>query len=254
MREFFSGGIVMEVTDGCFRLSTDSMVLADFCRLPRSAAVCDLGCGCGALGLLLLRDHPDAHVTGIEILPEAAAQARKNIDANQFSDHAAILTGDLRAHRTLLQRGTFDIVVSNPPYFPVASGAASPDGARATARSEICCTLDDLCTCAAYLLRFCGDFFLVHKPERLADLLCTLRAHGLEPKRLRIVRHDAAADASLVLLQARRGANAALSIEPELLLYAPDGTPSAEYQRIYHHQEEPPWPECSILSPHRSAT
>ena len=254
MREFFSGGIAMEVTDNCFRLSTDSMVLADFCRLPRNAAVCDLGCGCGALGLLLLRDHPDAHVTGIEILPEAAAQARKNIDANQLSDHAAILTGDLRAHRTLLQSGTFDIVVSNPPYFPVASGSASPDTARAAARSEICCTLDDLCACAAYLLRFGGDFFLVHKPERLADLLCTLRAHGLEPKRLRLVRHHAAADASLVLLQARRGANAGLSIEPELLLYAPDGAPSTEYQRIYHHQEEPPWPECSISSPHRSAT
>ena len=69
MREYFSGGITMTVTDGCFRLSTDSMVLADFCRLPRGAAVCDLGSGCGALGLLLLRDHPDMRVTGLEILP-----------------------------------------------------------------------------------------------------------------------------------------------------------------------------------------
>ena len=74
MREYFSGGITMTVTDGCFRLSTDSMVLADFCRLPRGAAVCDLGSGCGALGLLLLRDHPDMRVTGLEILPDAAAQ------------------------------------------------------------------------------------------------------------------------------------------------------------------------------------
>ena len=73
MREYFSGGIMMAVTDGCFRLSTDSMVLADFCCLPRGAAVCDLGCGCGALGLLLLRDHPGVRVTGIEILPDAAA-------------------------------------------------------------------------------------------------------------------------------------------------------------------------------------
>ena len=102
MREYFSGGITMTVTDGCFRLSTDSMVLADFCRLPRGAAVCDLGSGCGALGLLLLRDHPDMRVTGLEILPDAAAQARKNIDANHLSEHFSVITGDLRGHRTLL--------------------------------------------------------------------------------------------------------------------------------------------------------
>ena len=118
MREYFSGGITMTVTDGCFRLSTDSMVLADFCRLPRGAAVCDLGCGCGALGLLLLRDHPDMRVTGLEILPDAAAQARKNIDANHLSEHFSVITGDLRGHRTLLPANAFDAVVSNPPYFP----------------------------------------------------------------------------------------------------------------------------------------
>ena len=144
MREYFSGGITMTVTDGCFRLSTDSMVLADFCRLPRGAAVCDLGSGCGALGLLLLRDHPDMRVTGLEILPDAAAQARKNIDANHLSEHFSVITGDLREHRALLPASAFDAVVSNPPYFPAASGATSPDGARAIARSEICCTLDDL--------------------------------------------------------------------------------------------------------------
>lgn len=177
MREYFSGGITMTVTDGCFRLSTDSMVLADFCRLPRGAAVCDLGSGCGALGLLLLRDHPDMRVTGLEILPDAAAQARKNIDANHLSEHFSVITGDLRGHRTLLPASAFDAVVSNPPYFPAASGAISPDGARAIARSEVCCTIDDLCACAAYALRFGGEFFLVHKPERLTDLLCTLRAH-----------------------------------------------------------------------------
>ena len=234
MREFFSGGISMEVTDGCFRLSTDSMVLADFCRIAPDAAVCDLGCGCGALGLLLLRGHPALHVTGVEILPDAAAQARKNIDANRLSDRFPVLDGDLRAHRMLLPPGQFDAVVSNPPYFPAASGGVSPDDARAIARSEVCCTLDDLCTCASYLLRFGGDFFFVHRPERLCDLLCTLRAHGLEAKRMRLVRHHAGADASLVLIAARRGGRPGLKIEPDLLLTAPDGTESAEYRRIYH--------------------
>ena len=222
MREYFSGGITMTVTDGCFRLSTDSMVLADFC----------LGSGCVALGLLLLRDHPDMRVTGLEILPDAAAQARKNIDANHLSEHFSVITGDLRGHRTLLPASAFDAVVSNPPYFPAASGAISPDDARAIARSEVCCTIDDLCACAAYALRFGGEFFLVHKPERLTDLLCTLRAHRLEPKRIRLVRHHAGADANLVLIAARRGG------KPELLLFTPDGQETTDYRRIYHHQED----------------
>lgn len=238
MREHFSGGITMTVTDGCFRLSTDSMVLADFCRLPRGAAVCDLGSGCGALGLLLLRDHPDMRVTGLEILPDAAAQARKNIDANHLSEHFSVITGDLRGHRTLLPASAFDAVVSNPPYFPAASGAISPDGARAIARSEVCCTIDDLCACAAYALRFGGEFFLVHKPERLTDLLCTLRAHRLEPKRIRLVRHHAGADANLVLIAARRGGKPGVMLEPELLLFTPDGQETTDYRRIYHHQED----------------
>ena len=95
MREYFSGGITMTVTDGCFRLSTDSMVLADFCRLPRGAAVCDLGSGCGALGLLLLRDHPDMRVTGLEILPDAAAQ--EQAVTNSRFEQAAQLRDRLEA-------------------------------------------------------------------------------------------------------------------------------------------------------------
>lgn len=236
MREYFSGGITMTVTDGCFRLSTDSMVLADFCRLPRGAAVCDLGCGCGALGLLLLRDHPDMRVTGLEILPDAAAQARKNIDANHLSEHFSVITGDLRGHRTLLPASAFDAVVSNPPYFPAASGAISPDGARAIARSEICCTLDDLCACAAYALRFGGEFFLVHKPERLTDLLVTLRENRLEPKRLQFVRHHPEASVSLVLVEARSGAKPGLTLQNDLILYTSSGEKTADYKRLYHEE------------------
>ena len=132
----------------------------------------------------------------------------------------------------------FDAVVSNPPYFPAASGAISPDDARAIARSEVCCTIDDLCACAAYALRFGGEFFLVHKPERLTDLLCTLRAHRLEPKRIRLVRHHAGADANLVLIAARRGGKPGVMLEPELLLFTPDGQETTDYRRIYHHQED----------------
>ena len=190
----------------------------------------------GALGLLLLRDHPDMRVTGLEILPDAAAQARKNIDANHLSEHFSVITGDLRGHRTLLPANAFDAVVSNPPYFPAASGATSPDGARAIARSEICCTLDDLCACAAYALRFGGEFFLVHKPERLTDLLVTLRENRLEPKRLQFVRHHPEASVSLVLVEARSGAKPGLTLQNDLILYTSSGEKTADYKRLYHEE------------------
>ena len=238
MLESLWNGVRMLQPGRGFRLGTDSVLLAEFLSLPANASVADLGAGCGTLGLLLLRDHPDMRVTGLEILPDAAAQARKNIDANHLSEHFSVITGDLREHRALLPASAFDAVVSNPPYFPAASGATSPDGARAIARSEVCCTIDDLCACAAYALRFGGEFFLVHKPERLTDLLCTLRAHRLEPKRIRLVRHHAGADANLVLIAARRGGKPGVMLEPELLLFTPDGQETTDYRRIYHHQED----------------
>ena len=213
MREYFSGGITMTVTDGCFRLSTDSMVLADFCRLPRGAAVCDLGSGCGALGLLLLRDHPDMRVTGLEILPDAAAQARKNIDANHLSEHFSVITGDLRGHRTLLPANAFDAVVSNPPYFVPGRGAAG-----GPARTEGACGLEDWCAAAGRLVKNGGRFALVHRPERLADLFAALRGAGLEPKRLQLVQHGPDKPPSAALVEAVRQGRPGLAVLPALLL------------------------------------
>ena len=228
----------MQYSAGQFQLSTDSMVLADFCTLPPRSAVCDLGCGCGSLSLLLCGKYPQAQLTGIELQAEAAAFAQENAVQNGLSDRLRILCGDLREHRTLLPHSSFDAVVSNPPYYPAGSGGVSDSPALAAARTELFCTLDDLCACAAYALRFGGEFFLVHKPERLTDLLCTLRAHRLEPKRIRLVRHHAGADANLVLIAARRGGKPGVMLEPELLLFTPDGQETTDYRRIYHHQED----------------
>ena len=148
-----------------------------------------------------------------------------------------MLHGDLREYRTLLPANGFDIVVSNPPYYPVSGGAAPEKLPLAIARSEVCCTLFDLCACAAWCLRFGGSFFLVHKPERLTDLLCDLRAVRLEPKRIRFVRHRAENAVNLVLIEARLGGGPGLQFEPDLVLYTQTGELSAAGRRIYHLQE-----------------
>lgn len=232
--EQFASGIVLELASGAFRLGTDSILASWFATLPANAAVADLGCGSGAIGLLLCGRSAQCRVTGVELQPAACALANRNIAHNHLQARARVLCGDLRQIRTLLPQGQFDCVVSNPPYFPAGSGAAPKDPSLAIARTELQCTLEDVTRAAAWLLRSGGYFTLVHRPERLTDLLCVCRANGIEPKRLCFVRHQPSAPYSIVLLEGRRGGKPGLTLEPELTLFDAEGQPSAQYRSIYH--------------------
>lgn len=237
MIEQLWGGLCMRWSEAQFRLSTDSMLLADFCQLAPQSAVCDLGCGCGSLSLLLCGKYPLLRVTGVELQPQAAALAEENAAQDGLDGRFSVIRGDLREHRTLLAHGSFDAVVSNPPYYPVGSGKCAASPALAAARTELTCSLGELCTCAAWLLKSGGRFFLVHKPERLADLMVSLRENRLEPKRLRLVRHRVGGPVSLVLLEARLDGKPGLVFEPDLALFDENGAESEDHKRIYHHQE-----------------
>jgi len=220
-----------------FRLGTDSVLLADFVNAAGAKRGIDLGCASGIEMLLLLARTKALHMTGLEIVPEAAALARENMALNGLNDRADVVTGDIRGHRALFRAGAFDLLVCNPPYFPQQSGALPQDAARAAARSELLCTLPELCRAAAFLLRTGGRACFVHRPERLSELFVCLTAAGLEPKRLRLVCRDAGSAPSLILVEARRGGRPGLTVEPPLCLQDPDGGESAEYRRIYHRDE-----------------
>ena len=228
--EVLWNGVCME--DGPFPLGTDSVACAWFAKFPKGSKICDLGCGSGAIALMLLADDPTAHVTGIELMPQAAAIARENAAANKVS--FTVIEGDLRHIRDHLPAGSMDCAVSNPPYFAVNSGFAAK-GLLAQARSEETCTLSQLCDAAGWLLKTGGRFVLVHRPERLADLIFSLRSAGLEPKRIRFVRHRAEHPVSLVLLEARKGGRPGLSYEPDLIFYDADGE-TTEYRSMYHRE------------------
>ena len=217
-----------------FRLGTDCVLLADFVNASGARRGIELGCASGAAMLLLLERSPKLHMTGIEIVPEAAETARENMALNNLTKRSEIVTGDIRDHRALFRAGSFDLLACNPPYFPHGSGALPQDTDRATARSEIRCTLPELCAAAAYLLQTGGRACFVHRPERLSELLVNLARAGLEPKRLRLVCRDAQAAPSLVLIEARRGGKPGLTVEASLHLQNPNGTESDEYKRIYH--------------------
>lgn len=207
-REFI-GPFTLEQRPGVFPLGTDSQALGGFAQVRRGERVCDLGCGSGVLGLYLLAREPSLRLTGLELDPPSAALARSNFAANGLE--ARVVEGDLRAVRELFPAGSFDLAVSNPPYFAVGSGYS---GGRA--RMEETCSLAELCAAAAWLVRSGGRFALVHRPERLCDLFCTLRAHGLEPKRLQLVQAPGRPP-SAVLVEAWRQGKPSLEVLPALI-------------------------------------
>lgn len=213
-------------------LGTDSVLLADFAAGKGERGI-DLGCGSGILSLLLLAGSQRLRMTGLELREDAAAVARDNLAANALEDRGSVLTGDIRRVRELFRTGSFDLCVSNPPYFPERSGASAPDPDRAGAREERDCTLSELCEAAAWLLPTGGRFCLVYRPERLSELLNTMTAKGLEPKRLRLCCHRPDAAPNLVLVEGRRGGRPGLVIEPVLFLTDADGRETEEIRRIY---------------------
>ena len=217
-----------------FPLGTDSVLLADFAAYRGARRGIDLGCASGALMILLLSRSEKLHMTGLEIAEEAAKAASENLAENGWAERGEVVCGDIRAVRSLFRSGSFDLVVANPPFFPLGSGALSPDARRAAARGEVSCTLEELCAAAAFLCRTGGRFCLVHKPERLSEVFVAMSAHALEPKRLRFVCARGGAAPSLALIEGRRGAGHALRVEAPLILRDDRGEESAESKRIYH--------------------
>lgn len=231
------GGLRFVYGNGQHPPGLDSFLLASLPKLKPGWKVCDLGCGTGLLGLLLLQRQRALAVTGLDIQPEAVRLGKLAAAENRMEDRLFFRLEDLR--KTALPAGSFDLAVCNPPYFPPSAGPLPKGEARRTARTEEACTLEDVCRAAGRLLRWGGAFCLVHKPERLTDLLCALRGEGLEPKRLRLVSLRPERAPSLLLLEARRGGKPGLAVEEPLILENPDGSPTAELNRIYFREEAP---------------
>lgn len=227
--EYLSNGFTLDIPPGAFPLSTDSILLSDFVHLPKKARVLDLGSGCGTLGILLCAKDASCHVTGIELDAKAHEAAVENIRRNALQNRISSICADLRAISSDFTAGSFDFCISNPPYF--TGGPAS--SATPLARRDDYCNLDELFSVAGKMLKFGGDFALVHKPERLAQLCSCAEKAALTPKRLCLIRHQPDAPVSLVLLSCRKGGKPGLVWE-EKVLFHNDGTPTDYYRTLYH--------------------
>ena len=222
-------GFTLELTEGAFPLSTDSIILSHFVKLPKNANILDLGSGCGTLGLLLCAKDPGCTVTGVELQETDHLGAEKNILRNGLDGRMKSVCADLRQVPGLFSSGSFSCCVSNPPYF--SGGPASQT--HPTARREDTCTLKELITAAAWALKYGGDFYLVHRPERLAQIIALGAEKSLEAKRLLLVRHRPESQISIIAMQLRKGGKPGLIIE-EAALYDSQGNPTPFYRSVYH--------------------
>ena len=227
--EKLNNGFALELCEGAFPLSTDSMALAGFITLPKNATILDLGSGCGTLGLLLCAQWDDCIVTGVEIDTNAHETALHNASVNHVENRLNSICEDVCQIPTFIKPGSYRTCISNPPYF--SNGPKSKTVPNA--RREDLLPLDTLFASAAWALRYGGDFYLVHRPERLAELFSIASKYNLEAKQLQLLRHHINGPVSLVLVKFRKGAKPGLMWD-EQYLFNEKGETSAYYKQIYH--------------------
>ena len=201
----------------CFGM--DAVLLSGFAWIREGEDTIDLGTGNGILPLLLSAKTEGRTFTGLEIQDESAELAERSVRLNGLTDRIFIRKGDIKEAAELFGAASFDVVVTNPPYMKGDHGLTNPDDAKAIARHEICCTLDDILRVSRRLLKEGGRFFMVHRPSRLADILCLMRQYKIEPKRLRMVHPSASKAANLLLIEGAKCGGRELKLMPPLYVY-----------------------------------
>lgn len=215
----------------CFGM--DAVLLSGFAGAKVSDKVLDLGTGTGIIPILMEAKTGAVHFTGLEIQEESADMARRSVSLNHLEKKIEIVTGDIREAVSLFGAASFDVVTSNPPYMTENHGLTNPTTPKAIARHELLCTLEDVISQAAKLLKPGGNFYLVHRPFRLVDIMVLLREKHLEPKRMKMVYPFVDKEPNMVLIQASRGGKPRMTVEKPLIVYKEPGKYTQEIYDIY---------------------
>ena len=215
----------------CFGM--DAVLLSGFASALEGERVLDLGTGTGIIPILMAAKTPADHLTGLEIQEESADMARRSVAYNGLEDRIDIITGDIKDAPQIFGASSFDVITTNPPYMIADHGLVNPDEAKAVARHEIKCTLEDVISQSAKVLKPGGRFFMVHRPFRLSEIFSLMTAYKLEPKRMRMVYPYLDAEPNMVLIEGNRGGKPRLSVEKPLIVYKERGKYTDEIYDIY---------------------
>ncbi len=233
------GGGISVIVSKENRFSTDTVLLADFSQPKKHERAIEFGAGCGAISLIWCRNISPRSVTSIEIQQEAADMMTRSVKLNALEEKVNVINTDIKSLKGVIPFGKFDLCAMNPPYKIGGGGIVNSDDAKRIARHETKCTLDDITKAASQVLRFGGRFCICQRPERLADVIMSMRGAGIEPKRLRLVQQRAGKAPKFFLLEGRRGGSSGgLVVMPTLFIEDESGNFSQEMIDIYGDYKE----------------
>lgn len=227
------GGIHVIQKKEAFRFGVDAVLLGNFAKVKRGMRVIDLCSGTGIIPFLIAGKTEASYITGLEIQEEMVEMAGRSVEFNKLEEKMCFINGDLTDLELLKTIQKAEVVTVNPPYKLKNSGIINPSDKNAIARHEICCTLEDVIIASRMLLKDNGRMYMVHRPERLADILCLMRKHKIEPKLIRMVHPNTRKAPNIVLIEGQRDGGAFLKWESPLYVYNDEGGYSQEINKIY---------------------
>ena len=223
--------IIQDKNRFCFGM--DAVLLSGFATVKPGETVLDLGTGTGIIPILLEAKTDGAHFTGLEIQPDSADMARRSVALNGLEQKVDIVTEDIKDASKLFGASSFDVITTNPPYMIGQHGLQNPDEAKAIARHEVLCTLEDIMRESSKLLKPKGRFYMVHRPFRLSEIFCCMTKYGIEPKRMKLVHPFIDKEPNMVLIEGLHGGNPRMTVEKPLIVYKEQGKYTDEIYDIY---------------------
>lgn len=227
-----NGYYVIQKQNG-FKFGVDAVLLSDFAKDAKSKSTLDLCTGTGIVPILLAAKTDTPNICALEIQEDIAEMAQRSVEYNKLAGRVHITQGDLKNAPEIYGRGTFDKITVNPPYMKCGAGLQNDTDTKSVSRHEVLCTLDDVMRVSAQLLISKGRFFMIHRPARLADIICGMREYKIEPKRLRFVHPSEGKAPNLVLVEGMKDGGDELKILPPLYVHNADGTYTDEIDEIY---------------------
>lgn len=217
-----------------FCFGVDSVLLSDYAKnIKKNSTVVDIGTGTGIISLLLCKKTELSKIYGVEIQEDVAEMAKRSIILNNLENKFEIINANIKNICEVLEPHKIDVVVTNPPYKKADTGVKSVDRKQLISRHEVECTLEDVIENASKLLKDLGEFYMIHRAERLVDIMCLLRKYKLEPKNIRFVHSKANEKPDLILVRAVRCAKEFLKIDKPLVIYKDNGEYTDEIYKIY---------------------
>lgn len=229
----FNGLKIIQNKNGfCFGI--DSVLLSDFAKnMRKNSKVIDLGTGTGIINILLSGKTTAKELVGVEVQEEVADMAKRSVKLNGVEGKIEILNKNILDLKNIYNKGYFDVVVTNPPYKKINTGLINEENKKMISRHEITANLRDFIHISSYLLKDHGEFFMVHRPERLVDILWTMREEKIEPKKIKFVYPNENKKTNLVLIKGVKNGNSFLEFEDNLYVYNKNGNYTDEILKIY---------------------